>query len=231
MAITIDQTAFATNTLAQTFNVVYGATPTEGDLLVAFLWHDETSADIADLTSGGWIRMGTFLAAGLTPDFRISVWAKFAGASEPTTVAFDIGEVNRRVHGWAIEISGFLFDTLQAEDTADQVDNEETIAGISNQVDAALTIPAGVIAVAMIGMTGTITDPSVSWDSGVTTIADASANFRGSGIGYLEGSDTQQPTASWTGSRTNAHLFIIVGVPPPSSKLLTGSSFQIRPAS
>ena len=228
MAITIEQAVRNTNSLAQTFNVTFSPAPTEGNLLIATLWGDEASTDIADITSTGWTRVNTVVGSLGGFDHRLNVWAKFAGAAESTTVAFDMGEVNRRVHGHAVEISGHQFTELDTADAGDQVSNFQDVGGTSNQVDAALTIPIGVIAIAHVGMNNTITASSGSWDSGVTAIdAGYSSNFRGSMIGYLEGADEQQPTASWTGSRANGHQFVVVGVPPPVSTILKGSSFRV----
>ncbi len=234
MAITVEQQRRATNGTAQTFNVIYSPAPTENNLLVAVLGHDEVGEDISDITSSGWIRMNTFDAAAVAPDLRLSVWAKFAGAAESTTVAFDLGEVNRRAHGRAIEVSGHLFTALQPEDTADQTTGEDGSSVSSNQVDSALVIPANLIGIIHVFMLGNITDPSVSWDSGVTLIDDWSNNFRGSALGYLEGADTQQPTASWTTATPVGHQFVVIGegaAPVPESTLLRGSNFQVRPAS
>ncbi len=236
MAITIEQNQRGTNGTAQTFNVIFSPAPTEDNLLIATLGHDETSADISDLTSSGWRRLNTFGAVAPAPDLRMSAWAKFAGAAEPTTVAFDLGEVNRRAHGRLLEISGHLFTELPVENTADQVTGEDGSAVSSNQVDSSLVIAAELVGIIHIYMLGNITDPSVSWDEGVTIVDDWSNNFRGSAIGYLEGEATAQPTASWTGATPVAHQFVLSGVgsepppPPPTSNVLKGSSFQVRRA-
>lgn len=234
MAISVVQSAKSNNGLAQTFNTVFSSAPTEGNLLIAALRHDETSADIADLTSSGWTRMQTVLFSAFSPDYRLSVWAKFAGAGESSTIAWDIGEVNRRSHGWGVEISGAAFSTLPTEDTADEVNGDETVASGSNQVDNSIDVPEDLLAFCIVGMIGTITGGTVSWDSGVTTIDDYSANFNGSGVGVIEGPVTVQPTVTWTGNRQSFHALIIVGEPPPpvpESAVLRGSSFQVRPAS
>lgn len=213
MAITVQQGAFATNTLAQTFSVVLTDTPVEGAPLVAFLWHDElTVVDAADITSAGWVRMNTHLFPfGAGVDFRTSVWAKFAGAAETKTTAFDLGEVNRRAHGFVIEFTGATFTLLPAEDTASKVTHENTVAGATNTVDSALAIPAPLMAVSLVGLTGTMTIDSFAFDSGLTKIGDANSNFRGTGLAFLEGADTQTPTATWTGNRTNGQMFVLIG--------------------
>lgn len=205
--------AFATNNLEQTFNVVLPATPIEGNILIAFLWHDETGVDVATITSAGWRRMNTHpFPFGGSPDFRISIFAKFVGASETTTTSFDLGEANKRAHGFVIQFSGQGFTELADEDTADKVTHENTGAGTSNQVGAALTIPADMFAVTMVGLTGVMTIGSFAFNSGMTKIGDANSNFRGSGMAWLDGADDQQPTATWTGSLINAQMFVVIGV-------------------
>ncbi len=231
MAITVEQNQRNSNGLAQTFVVTYSPAPSEDNLLIATVCHDEVLDDASDITSSGWTRLNTFDATAITPDNRLSMWAKFAGSSEATAVNFDLGEVNRRAHGRILEISGHLFDDLEAEDTADQVTGENGSNVTSNQVDSALVIPPFLIGIIHVGMQGTITDPSVAWDESVTLIDDWSSNFRGSAIGYLEGGATAQPTATWTGARPVGHQFVVVGIQPPNTKLLRGSSFRVSPAS
>ncbi len=211
MAVTKVQIKFGTNTLDQTFSAgAWDPAPIQGNLLVACLWHDEIETDVADISSAGWTRMNTFLASGLST-FRLSVFAKFAGVSEDAAVSVDLGEADRRAHLWVVEWSGQGFSVLPAKDTAAKVTKENTVSGTSNQVSASLVVPAGLIAVAHVGMTGTITDPSVAWDGDVVFGADANANFRGSAFGWLDGVDNEQPTATWIGSRTNAQMFVIIG--------------------
>ncbi len=209
MAVTKVQIRFGVNTLQQTYTTgAWDPAPIQGNLLVACLWHDEVEVDVADISTAGYTRMNTFLSLGT---FRLSVFAKFAGASEDAAVSVDLGEANRRSHLWIAEFSGAGFSVLPAKDTAAKVTNAETPATTSNQVGAALNVPAGLLAIAHVGMTGVITDPSVAWDGDVVTDADAQANFRGSAFGHLDGPDNEQPTVTWTTSRTNAHMVVIVG--------------------
>ncbi len=233
MAVTTVQINLGQNGLNQTFNAVFVSGPIQDNLLVALLWHDEIGSDIADISSAGWTRMNTFGHAleVAAPDWRISIWAKFAGASESSTIAVDLGEINRRAHLWIVEFSGQGFTELPAEDTATMVSHANVTGGETNQVDAALDVPAGLLAMAMVGMVNTITDPSVSWDGDMVTDADASANFRGSAFGHLDGADNEQPTVTWTGARANAQMFVLLGVGVPPSIILEGSSFRVSPSS
>ena len=233
MAVTIEQSANSTNTLAQTFNTVFSSGPTEGNLLVALLWHDELSTDVEDLTSSGWERQATsvFDLGGF--DYRASIWAKFAGAGESSTVAWDLGEVNRRAHGWAVEISSAPFSELEAEDTADSVDAETDPAGTSNQVDSAIAFIQGQLAFAICGTTNTsATEPNWAADPAVTDIGTGlSSNFRATGIGFAEDPGSIQPTATWGTSRQATQIVAVIGIPPPASLALKGSNFHVTPAS
>ena len=151
---TIAQDTKATNTLAQTFSCTYSGSPTENNLLIAFLFHDETSADIADLTSSGWTRVGTAVGTLSSVDYRISIWAKFAGAAESTTVAFDLGEVNRRAHGYAVEYTDAPLTPIPAADSALVSQGVVDSGATSNQVDDPVDVAAVQFAVAMIGLNG-----------------------------------------------------------------------------
>lgn len=234
MAATVVQANVATNGLAQTFNNTYTGGPVEGNLLVACIWHDESTpgSDIATLTSSGWTRMFTHAAMLGSFSYRMSVFAKFAGAGESTTVAWNLGEVNRRTHGYAVEFSGTGVVELPAADAADFVFHDGTTAGTSNQVDNSIEIPDGVLGFTLIGLSQNST-VRPSWASEVTKILDSATNFKGSAIGYTDPVVTIQPTATWGTSRTNEQATALIGVPPPippSTKLLARSSFQVWPA-
>lgn len=227
---TVVQDTKNTNTLAQTFNNTLGGTPAQGNLLVAFLFHDENSTDVASLTSSGWLRMATASAdlGGIV--YRISIWAKFAGASESTTIAWDLGEVNRRAHGYVAEYSGSEVTALNAEDGATFVQGERDPAGTSLQVDSPIEIGNGQLGITMIGCAGT-SPTTPSWASEVTEHEDWSNNFRASAIGYTDPAVTIQPTATWGTNRTAIEISVALGEPPPSTKCLTGSTFRVTPAS
>lgn len=231
MSISVVQSASAQNGLAQTFNVTLGAPPTEGNLLVCLSFHDESAGDVEGLPGSGYTRLATAGYALPAVIYRVSVFAKFAGAAESASTLFDFGEVNRRGHGWAVEFTGQLFTNLQATDTADKVDAERDPAGTSLQVGP-ITIPASLIGVAICGLIGTsATEPNWSGDPDVTDIGTGlSANFRASGIGWVEGSDqTISPTATWGSNRQGDQILAIVGVAPPGSTLLKGSTFRVTP--
>lgn len=226
---TVVQDTKNTNSLAQTFNNTYGATPTEGNLLVAWIFHDENLDDVADLTSSGWTRMATVEATLSGLDYRISLWAKFAGSSESTTVAWDLGEANRRAHGYAVEFSDVQVTELNAEDAAVFVSGAETSVGTSNQVDDSIEIQAGQLGLAMVGLNGT-SPTTPSWASEVTEHEDWSNNFRASAVGYVDPGATVQPTATWGSNRHSLQMVVALGVPPPVSKALKRSSFTVTKA-
>lgn len=214
------------NGLAQTFNNTFSATPTEGNLLLAFIFHDETMSDIADLTSSGWRRLGTAVGELSGTDYRISVWGKFAGASESTTVAWDIGEVNRRAHGYAVEYQDAPLTVLPAEDAAAVVTGINGVtAGTSNQVDDPIDIGNGQFGVAMVGTAGSSPTPP-SWASEVTENEDWNINFRSTAIGFIDPSVTVQPTATWGSNRTNMQAVFALGAASVPLVLKGRSSFQ-----
>jgi hypothetical protein len=227
MALTVVQDTKNTNGLAQTFANTYSVTPTEGNLLAAFLWHDETVADIATLTSSGWTRMATAVTTLGGFDYRLHIYAKFAGAAESTTVGWDLGEVNRRTHGYAVEYSSSGVTELNAEDAATKVTGDNGgAAATSNQVDEAIIIAGGQIALAICGTTNT-SATAPSWASEITTNENWSNNFKASGIGYADGgAGSIQPTATWGSNRTNFHMVVALGLPPTTSKLKAGSTFR-----
>lgn len=227
MAAVVEQSTKASNGLSQTFNITFSPAPTEGNLLVAFLFHDEASADIATITSSGWTRMATVVYTLSSFDYRLHVYAKFAGASESTTVAVDLGEPNRRTHGWAVEFSGSEVTELNAEDAATQVSTDNgTVASTSNQVDDPIDIGAGQLGLAIAGTTSSSTVPP-SWASEITNIDNWNSNFKATGIGYADPPAVGiQPSASWNTTRQNVQLCIALGVPPPMSTVLAGSTFR-----
>ena len=225
---TVAQDTKNTNTLAQTFNCTYSGAPTEGNLLIAFLFHDETSTDIATITSSGWTRVGTAVGSLSSVSYRISIWAKYAGAAESTTVAFDIGEVNRRAHGYAVEYTGAPLTPIPATDSALVSQGVVDSGATSNQVDDLVNVAAVQFAVAMIGLNGTSTT-TPSWAGGeVTENEDWSNNFRASAIGYIDGpvSDVQ-PTASWGTSRASIQAVFVLGAAPDPLVIKARSSFQV----
>lgn len=206
MAIAHVQSVVSTNTLAQTFNSIYGSGPTNGNLLVACLFHDETLQDVASLTSSGWTRQGTFDATTLTTDGRQSIWAKIAGAAESQTVAWDIGEVNRRAHGYALEFSGFI-ESIANLDGATLSGGENNVGGSSIQVAASVSGRVDSLLIGLGGGWGSGLS-AFSWNSSLTTQIQSSANFRGSAVGWKEGSATDQPTLSWTGNRERSAVYM-----------------------
>lgn len=217
----------ATNTLAQTFNIVFGGTPVEGNFLVAVLWHDETSTDIEDITSTGWVRMGTTVGSLGGVDYRISVWAKFAGSSESTTVAVDLGEVNRRAHGYAVELSGVSLDALPAADSATVEVKVQDSTGTSNQLDAAIQIAAGQLGISVVGLNGTSATPP-TWSADPPTFVDNwSNNFRGSAVGVVDPSVSVQPTATWGSGRANIQAVVVFGEAIVPVTVKARSSFQL----
>ena len=222
------QNTKATNGLAQTFNNTYSSGPTEGNLLVALIWHDEAGTDIAALTSSGWTRMGTVAALLGAVTYRMSVWAKFAGAAESTTVAWDLGEVNRRSHGYAVEFSGVDMDAIPGTDSAAFVSGVNQPGGTtSNQVDNPIDIGIGQFGLAMVGLSSTSAS-APTWASEVTPIDNWSINFRGSGIGFFDppGEDLQ-PTATWGSSRPNIQGVFVIGEALVPVTFKRHSSFQI----
>ncbi len=199
------------NGLNQILNLNGSQAPVEGNLLVAFLGHDEAAGeDLADITSAGWTRMNTFEGPG-DPDKRVSVWAKIAGASEPQfpVVTWDIGEVNRRVHGWVVEFSGFV-GSVPAEDAA-LFSGGYTLSAETQQVDAAVVIATDNLGVAFMYTFSLFTPSSLSFDSGLNTIADLQSNFRGSGVGWIDGGGSLQPTATWTSLEEVTMIFVEIG--------------------
>jgi hypothetical protein len=206
MAIAHVQSIVATNTLAQTFNTVYASGPTNGNLLVACLFHDEAGQDLADISSSGWTRQATFDATTLTTDGRQSVWAKIAGGSESQTVAWDIGEVNRRAHGYALEFSGFV-EAIADLDGATFSGGENNVGGSSIQVAASVSGRVDSLLIGLGGGWGSGLS-AFSWNSSLTTQISSSANFRGSAVGWKEGAATDQPTLSWTGTRERSAIYV-----------------------
>ena len=233
MAIAVVQSASGTNGLAQTWNVTLGVAPTEGNLLVCLQFHDESAGDVENLPGSGYTRLNTAAYTMSGFSYRVSVFAKFAGAAEPTATLFDNGEANRRAHGWVAEFSGVAFSTLQATDTADEVDANRDPAGTTLQVGP-ITIPANLIGVVICGTNNSsATEPNWSADSDITDIGTGlNSNFRATGIGWVEGAgQTISPTATWGSSRQADSILVVVGVPPPGSTVLKGSSFRVTPAS
>lgn len=232
---TIVQHANANNGLAQTFNTVFSGGPVEGNLLVALSWHDEL-AELESISSSGWLRQATAVFDLSGFDYRASVWAKFAGAGESSTIAWDLGEVNRRAHGWGAEISGVAFTELAAEDAADSVSAERDPAGTTLQVGP-ITVPQDLIAIAICGCNNSsATEPNWSADSDITDIGTGlNVNFRSTGIGFADGIEqTISPTATWGSGRQATQILAVLGVPPPvppSSIVKALSSFQVRAAS
>lgn len=224
---TVVQDTKATNGLAQTFNIIYGVTPTEGNFLVAWCFHDETSPDIESLTSAGWTRMGTVAATLSGIDYRISAYAKFAGASESTTVAWDLGEINRRAHSYVVEFSGVPLVTLPAAESAASVTGVNGVTPTtSNQVDSSIQVGAGQFGLVMVGLNGASATPP-SWASEVTENEDWSNNFRASAVGFVDPSVTIQPTATWGSGRHNIQVVFVLGDPIVPVTIKARSSFQI----
>ena len=223
---TVVQDAKATNGLAQTFNIIYGGTPVEGNFLVAFLFHDETSTDIEDITSSGWRRLGTTLGTLSTVDYRISVWAKFAGSSEPTTVAVDLGEINRRTHGYVVEYSGVPLTVLPAADAAANETKTIDLAGTSNTLDNSIQIGGGQLGLAMVGLNGA-SPTTPSWTSEITENEDWSNNFRASAIGFVDPPATVQPEATWGTPRFSVHVVFVIGEAIVPVTVKAHSSFQL----
>ncbi len=205
MAVGHVQSAVSTNTLAQTFDTLFGVTPTNGNLLVAGIFHDETVQDLSAITSGGWTKQATFDAATLSPDGRISIFAKIAGVSEPTTVAWDIGEINRRAHGYVIEFSGFI-ESIAGAGLANLSGGENSASGSSIQTLAPISIRTDGVGIALGGGFGSGLS-AFSYDSGLTTQIQSAANFRGSALGWIEAGGSLQPTLSWTGNRSRGIIF------------------------
>lgn len=228
----IVQSAKGQNGLAQTFNVILGAGPAEGNLLIGLTWHDESAGDVENAPSG-YTRLATFGSdlSGFT--YRGSVFGKFAGPAESQTTQFDFGEVNRRGHGYMVELSGVVFTTLQGTDAAGFVGAERDPAGTTLQVGP-VTIDAGLIGFAIHGNNGTSpTLPNWSADSDMTDIGTGqSVNFRSTGISFVDGSDqTISPTCTWGTNRQGVQILAVIGIPPPGSTALKGSSFRVTPAS
>ncbi len=205
MAIAHVQSAVSTNTLAQTFNTNFGVAPTDLNLIVAALFHDEIGNDISFITSGGWTRQATFDATTLTPDGRMSVYAKIAGAAEPTALGWDLGEVNRRAHGYVIEFSGFI-ESIADLDGANLSGGENSASGSSIQTGAGIDIRTDGVGIAIGGGFGSGLS-AFSYDSGLTTQIQSALNFRGSALGWIEAGGVLQPTLSWTGNRPRGILF------------------------
>ncbi len=206
MAIAHVQSVTGSNGLAQTFGVTYGVTPTNGNLLIAALFHDETLQDQSTVTSAGWTRAATFDASTLTPDGRISVYARLAGVSEPTAVNFDLGEVNRRAHGYALEYSGFIESIPDADGGSKAV--AESSANVNSlQVSTSLSLRVNALGIA-IGGAFNSSGGTPSWDSGLTTQITNSANFRHTGLGWIEGANTLQPTLSWVSNRPAGVMYV-----------------------
>ena len=221
------QNAKATNGLAQTFNIIYGGTPVEGNFLVTYLWHDETSTDIEDITSSGWVRMGTTFGSLGGIDYRISVWAKFAGSSESTTVSVDLGEVNRRTHGYVVEFSGVPLIVLPAADSATVEVKVQDASGTSNQLDNAIQIAAGQMGLAMVGLNGASATPP-TWSADPPTFIDNwSNNFRGSACGFVDPPVSVQPTATWGSPRANIQAVFVIGEAIVPVTVKAHSSFQL----
>ena len=206
MAIAHVQSVVSTNTLAQTFNTVFGVGPTDGNLMVACLFHDEVSQDISNLTSAGWVRAATFDATTLSPDGRQSVYCKLAGAAETQTVSWDLGEVNRRAHGYALEFSGFI-ELVPDLDAAAFSGGEDNTSGSSIQVGASVSVRVNGLGIAIGGGWGSGLS-AFSYDSGLTTQIQSALNFRGSAVGWIEGANALQPTLSWTGNRTRSAMYV-----------------------
>ncbi len=206
MAIAHVQSAVATNTLAQTFTTTYGATPSSGNLLVAMLGHDEVGQDISTITSAGWVRQATFDAIALTPDGRLTCFAKIAGASEATAVDWDLGEANRRAHGYALEYSGFV-ESIADAGAANKSGGEDSGNVTSVQTAGAINIRTDGLGIAIAMGFGSGLS-AFSFDVGLTTQIQSALNFRGSAVGWIEAGGSLQPTASWTGSRPAAIIFV-----------------------
>jgi hypothetical protein len=226
MAVTVEQDTKSTQGLGQTLTITYSSGPTEGNLLLAWAWHDETGDNVS-MSSSGWTEMATTTASlgGFT--YRITLWAKWAGASESTTISIDLGETNRRAHGYGVELSGHGVTELPAALGATFVSGDNGgSTGTSNQVDDAIEIQSGQIGVALCGLNGTSAS-APTWASEITMNENWSNNFRASGIGYTEnGAGSIQPTSTWGTSRHNLQMVVALGVPPAVSKVLAGSTMR-----
>ncbi len=224
---TVVQNTKVNNGLAQTFNNVYVGFPVEGNLLIAWIYADEATTDIATLTSAGWTRMGTFVATLGGFDYRISCWAKFAGAGETKTVSWDLGEANRRAHGYAVEFSGVPLLVMPATDSAAKSTSDNGGAtGNSNQVDDAIDIGGGQFGVVMQGVVLTSAVPP-TWATEVTFIDNWSINFKASGIGFVDPAATVQPLATWGNVRHNLQVIFVLGDPIAPVTVKAHSSFQL----
>lgn len=228
MAAVIVQDTKSTQGLGVTLTITFSPAPTEGNLLLAWAWHDQTGDNVS-MTSSGWTRIAHTIETLDGFDYRLSLWAKFAGAGESTTITIALGEVNRRAHGYGVEISGSGITELNAADTATFVSGWNTGGGTSNQVDTTIDIGTGQLAVAMVGLNGTSAS-TPDWASEITRNESWSNNFRASAIGYADAPATGlQPTATWGSNRSNMQMVVALGVAPPPpapSKVLAGSSFR-----
>lgn len=226
MAVTVEQDTKSTQGLGQTLTITFSSGPTEGNLLLAWAWHDETGDNVS-MSSSGWTEMATVVADLGGFDYRITLWAKYAGAGESTTISIDLGEVNRRAHGYGVELSGTGVTELPAAGAAPFVSGDNGgAAATSNQVDDAIEIGSGQIGVALCGLNGTSAS-APTWASEITPNENWSNNFRASGIGYTEnGAGSIQPTSTWGSNRQNLHMVVALGVAPSGSKVKAGSTFR-----
>lgn len=225
MATTVVQDTKSTQGLAQTLTITFSSGPTEGNLLLCWTWHDETGHNVS-MSSSGWTRMATYVSTLSGFSYRITLWAKFAGASESTTISVDLGEVNRRAHGYGVELSGTGVTQLNEADAAVNVTgNNGGAAGTSNQVTSSIDIVNGQIAVALCGLNGTSAS-APTWASEITMHENWSNNFRASGVGYADPPGTLQPTSTWGTNRNNMQMVVALGEPPAGSKVKAGSTFR-----
>lgn len=88
----------ATNEGSGNVTATYGATPTEGNLLLAAAT-DRSGATSASMVSSGWtLRSDQFIVPGSGQNRRsLIVWEKIAGASESTTVTTNVAANTHRL--------------------------------------------------------------------------------------------------------------------------------------
>lgn len=197
----------------------WGATPTLGNLLIAIVGNTTTNA-LPTTVQGIGAAYTLIGSSQVSSALSVSIWARIAGASEPTNVAATLAS-NRlflnlyEISGAATSVGSLLDGTPSATGT-----NLNTATTSGSQPSVTTLAPTSMVIATM--MSGVVTAQSVTAGSGSTT--PGLEQFNGGMLQdamFVETSaGTYAPFFSWTTARKWSALTLAV---LPASASYTGS--------
>jgi hypothetical protein len=219
-SVTFSRVQSATAVGNPTASATFGSTPTAGNLLVAMSVHRK-DMNSASISGTGWTQH-VFRTTELTnSSYRrgLSIWAKVAGASEPTNIqATWSGGGSDKTHKLIIQefSAGAAGATWTFQNKAEN-DNGTTSNATSISTGTTGSVSDGnllLITALLVRDTSTAIG-SVSWTNSVgsnlQSSGDAGSHPTGaSGFGTHTSGGTKSSTASWSGNNSGASAAILV---------------------